>query len=82
MCLRVFWPKRNTLEHCYVVETGKRLGFIVLGSLVHLGGRYVDFQNITNNKRPEGTRKILEMEESEKRGCPSEINMRREKGGS
>ena len=64
------------------MEIGKRLGFIVLEGLVLLRERYVDIQNTSNYKCHEGTHKILGIEESEKRGWPNEINMRREKGGS
>ena len=80
--MRVSWPDRDLIKHCHVVEAGKCLGFIALESLVFLRERNVDMQNTSNYRRHEGTRKILGIEESEKKGWPNEINMRREKGGS
>ena len=70
------------IKHCHVMEAGKCPGLVALESLVFLRERNVDMQDTSNNRRHEGTCKILEIEESKKEGWPNVINIRRGKGGS
>ena len=75
-CVCVYFGQKGI--HLGIVmkgRPGKWLGFIVLGGLVHSGGRYVDFWVFANNRWSEETLQILEMEESEKIGWPIEINI-------